>query len=167
VSVVTELFGSWETRQSSAPAGGNGPNYASDGRVQRRRNHRAPLVIFGPGGESRIMLNMTERVATAPVAAGGLIASYAVATASGSRPLGGLVLAACGLACTTTWLRRDGRRTATMLTVAGLGAFALSHVVGLILGAWPAVLLAAAAMGMLCWRASDSRHINLRAATGS
>ncbi len=106
------------------------------------------------------MLDMTGRVATAPVAAAGLIVGYAVAVASGSRPLGGLVLAACGLACIATWLRRDGRRTATTLTAAGLGAFALSHVVGLILGAWPAVLLAAAAIGMLCWRVSDSRHMN-------
>jgi hypothetical protein len=106
------------------------------------------------------MLDMTGRVATAPVAATGLIAGYAVAVASGSRPLGGLVLAACGLACIAIWLRRDGRRTATTLTAAGLGAFALSHVVGLILGAWPAVLLAAAAIGMLCWRVSDSRHMN-------
>jgi hypothetical protein len=48
-----------------------------------------------------------------------------------------------------------------MLTLAGLCAFALSHVIGAIIGAWPAVLLTAAATGILCWRVSD-RHISLR-----
>lgn len=108
------------------------------------------------------MLDVRPRVATAPIAAAGLIVGYTVAVASGSRPLGGLVLSACGLACIATWLRRDGRRTTTVLTIAGLGAFALSHVIGLIIGAWPAVLLTAAAMGMLCWRVSDSHHISLK-----
>ncbi len=108
------------------------------------------------------MLDVRPRFATAPLAAAGLIAGYAVAVASGSRPLGGLVLAACGLVCIATWLRRDGRRTATLLTVAGLAAFALSHVIGLIIGAWPAVLLAAAATGIVSWRLSDSRHVSVK-----
>ncbi len=106
----------------------------------------------------RIIRDVTPRFATAPISAVGLIAGYAVALASGSRPLGGLVLAACGLACIVIWVRRDGRRTALMLTLAGLGAFALSHVLGLVIGAWPAVLLAAAATSLLYWRVSDSRH---------
>ena len=88
-------------------------------------------------------------MATAPIAAAGLIAGYGVAVASGSRPLGGLVLAACGLVCIVTWLRRDGRRTAVVLTIAGLGAFLLSHVIGLVIGAWPALLLVAAATSIL------------------
>jgi hypothetical protein len=104
---------------------------------------------------------VTSRVATAPLAAAGLIAGYGVALATGSRPLGGLMLAACGLVCIAIWLRRDGRRTATLLTIAGLGAFALSHVIGLIIGAWPAVLLSAGGLGVLTWRLSDSRRVNL------
>jgi hypothetical protein len=44
-----------------------------------------------------------------------------------------------------------------MLTIAGLLAFALSHVLGLIIGAWPSVLLTAAGTAALYWRASDSR----------
>jgi hypothetical protein len=110
----------------------------------------------------RIILDVRPRFATAPLAAVGLIAGYAVAVATGSRPLGGLVLAACGLVCIATWLRRDGRRTATLLTIAGLAAFALSHVIGLIIGPWPAVLLAAAGAGVLSWRVSDSRHVSLK-----
>ena len=104
---------------------------------------------------------MPSRVPTAPIAGFGLIAGYGVAVASGSRPLGGLVLAACGLACIAIWLRRDGRRTAAVLTAAGLGAFAFSHVAGLIIGAWPAVLLVAAGTGWLYWRVSDSRRLTV------
>jgi hypothetical protein len=99
------------------------------------------------------------RVATAPIAAAGLIAGFGVAIASGSRPLGGIVLAGCGLVCVMIWLRRDGRRTAALLTVAGLFAFAVSHLLGLVIGAWPAVLLVAAATAALCWRVSDARRL--------
>ena len=55
------------------------------------------------------------------------------------------MLAAFGLSCIAVWLRRDGRRTAGLLTFAGLLAFAISHVLGLVIGAWPAVLVVAAA----------------------
>jgi hypothetical protein len=98
-----------------------------------------------------------KNLPTALIAATGLVAGFAVAVASGSRALGGLVLVICGLPCIATWLRRDGRRTAIVLTVAGLLAFALSHVLGLLIGAWPAVLLTAAGTAALYWRASDSR----------
>lgn len=104
---------------------------------------------------------MRSRVATAPIAAVGLIGGYGVAVASGSRPLGGLILTACGVACLTTWLHRDGRRTATTLTAAGLVAFAASHALGHVIGGWPAVLLAAAATSVLSWRLSDARHVSI------
>ena len=94
---------------------------------------------------------------TAPIAATGLIGGFAVAVLSGSRALGGLVLAICGLACIAIWLRRDGQQTAVRLAIAGLLAFALSHLLGLIIGAWPAVLFTAAGTGVLYWRASDRR----------
>jgi hypothetical protein len=97
-------------------------------------------------------------VPTAPLAAGGLVAGFAVAVATGSRPLGGVVLAACGLTCIAVWLRRDGRRVTVELTAAGLLAFALSHVLGLVIGAWPSVIVVAAATASLCWRLSDSRR---------
>jgi hypothetical protein len=101
---------------------------------------------------------MRRRLATAPLAAAGLIAGYAVAVVSGSRPLGGLVLAAFGLTCIAIWLERDGARTTALLTGVGLLAFALSHVLGLLIGAWPAVLLVAAATAAVCWRVSDVRR---------
>lgn len=99
-----------------------------------------------------------ERLPTAPLAAAGLIGGFGVALATGSRPAGGVVLAGFGLTCVWIWLRRDGRRTAVLLTVAGLVAFALSHLLGLVIGAWPSVLLVAAGTAALCWRVSDSRR---------
>jgi hypothetical protein len=102
---------------------------------------------------------VTARLPTAPIAAFGLIAGYGVAVATGSRPAGGIVLTACGIACVRLWLRRDGSRIALMLTVAGLAAFAVSHVLALAIGAWPAVVIVAAITAALCWRHSDARHI--------
>ncbi len=106
--------------------------------------------------------DLTARIVTAPIAATGLIAGFGVAVATGSRPAGGVVLAVCGLVCVAVWVRRDGRRTAAVLTGAGLVAFALSHVLGLVIGAWPSVLLVAAGTAGLCWRLSDSRRSAVR-----
>jgi hypothetical protein len=108
--------------------------------------------------EELIPVELAQRVPTAPLAAGGLVAGFAVAIATGSRPLGGVVLAACGLTCIAIWLRRDGRRVAAQLTAAGLLAFALSHLLGLVIGAWPSVLVVSAATAAICWRLSDSRR---------
>ncbi|HWF74825.1 MAG TPA: hypothetical protein VG186_15850 [Solirubrobacteraceae bacterium] len=94
-------------------------------------------------------------LATAPISAVGLIAGFGVAVASGSRALGGLVLLGFGLWCIAIWLRRDGRATALRLTAVGFFAFVLSHVLGLVIGAWPAVLVAAAATAAASWRLSD------------
>jgi hypothetical protein len=98
-----------------------------------------------------------ERLPTAPLAAAGLIAGFGVADATGSRPLGGVVLAGFGLTCVAIWLRRDGRATAARLTGAGLIAFAASHVLGRLIGAWPAVFVVAAATAAVCWRGSDAQ----------
>jgi hypothetical protein len=95
---------------------------------------------------------------TAPFAAASLIAGYAVAAGSGSRPLGGLVLAAGGLWCVREWARRHDTRTAATLGGAGLVAFAGSHVLALAVGAWPAVLLASAAIAAATWLLADARE---------
>jgi hypothetical protein len=102
--------------------------------------------------------DLLRRAPTAPIAALGLVAGFGVAMASGSRPLGGLVLALCGVCCIAVWLRRDGRRTAGWLTLASLVAFVLSHLLGLVIGAWPAVAIVSLATAGLCWRFSDSRR---------
>lgn len=96
-------------------------------------------------------------VPTAPVAAGSLIAGYAVAAGTGSRPLGGVVLLAGGLWCVRAWMRRNGSRTAFALACVGLAAFVVSHVLARAIGAWPAVLLVAAATGAAAWVYADTR----------
>lgn len=97
------------------------------------------------------------RIPTAPVAAGALIAGYAVAASSGSRPLGGLVLAAGGLWCLREWDRRNGRRTALALGSVGTAAFVLSHVLAPQIGAWPSVLSVAGATALAAAVVSDRR----------
>jgi hypothetical protein len=97
------------------------------------------------------------RVPTAPVAAGSLIAGYAVALASASRPVGGVVLLLGGMWCVRSWTLRNGPRTAISLAGVALGAFIVSHVLAVFLGAWPAVLLVAAVTGAVVWVRSDAR----------
>jgi hypothetical protein len=93
------------------------------------------------------------------VAAGTLIAGYAVAAGTGSRPLGGVVLLLGGLWCIHTWSRRHGARTAAILAGVGLGALVLSHLLALAIGAWPSVLLVAAVMAATAWSRADARVI--------
>ena len=98
-----------------------------------------------------------RRIPTAPVAAGTLIAGYAIAASSGSRLLGGFVLLFGGLWCIQAWTRRHGTRTAATLAAVGLGAFVLTHLLALAIGAWPSVLLVAAAMAAAAWSRADAR----------
>ena len=97
------------------------------------------------------------RPSTAVLAAAGLIAGYGAAVASGSRPLGGVVLLLFAAPCVLIWAHRHGRRLTAALTALGILAFALSHALGLLIGAWPAVLVMAAAVSIAYWRLSDSR----------
>jgi hypothetical protein len=94
---------------------------------------------------------------TAPLAAGSLIASYGVVAATGSRPLGGAVLAAGGLCCIEIWRRRHGTRTAAQLGGVGFAAFVVSHLLALVVGPWPSVLIVAAATAAAAWALADSR----------
>jgi hypothetical protein len=96
-------------------------------------------------------------IPTAPVAGGSLIAGFAVAVASGSRPLGGVVLLLGGMWCVRTWTQRHGPRTAISLASVGLASFIVSHVLALLVGGWPAVLLVAAFTAAVVWVRADSR----------
>ena len=53
--------------------------------------------------------------------------------------------------------RDDGRGTAVVLTVALLFAFRTLHRLGLVIGAWTAVLVTVAATAALYWRVCHSR----------
>lgn len=103
-----------------------------------------------------------ERIPTALLAAAGLIGGFGTAVGTGSRSLGGVVMAAFGLACIYFWITRDGAETATKLTLVGLAAFVLSHGLARLTGAWPSVLLVSALTAWCCWRWSDSRHLGAR-----
>jgi hypothetical protein len=96
------------------------------------------------------------RPPTAAVAAGSLIVGYAVAVTTGSRPLGGVVLLAGGLWCIRVWLGRDGPRTAAVLAGVALAAFVASHLLALLTGAWPAVLIVAAVTAAVVWTRFDA-----------
>jgi hypothetical protein len=96
-------------------------------------------------------------IPTAPVAAASLIAGFAVAVSTGSRPLGGVVLAIGGLWCIQAWARRHGRRTAVILGCVGFGAFVVSHLLGLVIGAWPSVLFVSAVVAAVVWAQADAR----------
>jgi hypothetical protein len=65
-----------------------------------------------------------------------------------------------GLWCIQTWRRRHGVRTATILACVGLGAFVISHVLALAIGAWPAVLLVSAAVAAVAWTQADARALS-------
>ena len=100
-----------------------------------------------------------RRPPTAPIAAGTLIVAYAVAVATGSRPLGGVVLSIGGLWCIWTWQQRHGRRTAMILGCVGFAAFVLSHVLALAIGAWPSVLAVSAIVAAVTWTQADARGV--------
>jgi len=95
-------------------------------------------------------------IPTAPVAAASLIAGFAVAVSTGSRPLGGIVLAIGGLWCIQAWVHRHGRRTALILGCVGFGAFVISHLLGLVIGAWPSVLLVSVVVAVVVWTQADA-----------
>jgi hypothetical protein len=99
-----------------------------------------------------------DSIPTAPVAAGSLIAGYAVAASTGSRPLGGLVMAAGGIWCIRAWQQRNGTQTAVTLGSVGFCAFVLSHVLARAIGAWPSVLIVSAVTALAAWVASDGRR---------
>ena len=92
---------------------------------------------------------------TAPVAAGAFVLGYAVVASTGSRPLGGIVLMVGGLWCARAWMQRHGARTAATLVGVAAGAFVASHLLALAIGAWPSVLLVAAAMATVAWTQAD------------
>lgn len=92
---------------------------------------------------------------TWPIAAGTLLLGFAIAVASGSRPLGGVVLFLGGLACGLRWRVLLGLRPALALVGVFLAGFVLAHPLGHAIGAWPAVLLVALAVGAVAWRVAD------------
>lgn len=94
---------------------------------------------------------------TAPLVAAGLVGGFAVARRTGRRQLGGAVVAAAGVACARTWVRRAGPARGAALAglyAAGMGA---SHPLARRIGAWPSVLAVTAAASGAAWAVADRR----------
>ncbi len=84
---------------------------------------------------------MTLRLTAALLAAATLIVGFAVASLTGNRALGGVVLIAGGAACALMWWRLAGPlRAIAAVAVAGV-AFVVSHPLGAVMTSWGAVLL--------------------------
>lgn len=77
---------------------------------------------------------------TWPVSAGTLLAGFAVAQATGVRPLGGLVLLAGGAWCARRWHAEVGAARSATLVGLAFAAFVASHLLADTLGAWGAVV---------------------------
>ena len=92
---------------------------------------------------------------TWPVAALALVAGFAVADATGVRPLGGLVLLAAGAWCLVRWRRDAGTGRAVALVAFAAAGFVASHLLADVLGTWGAVLTVAAAAALASWLVAD------------
>lgn len=95
---------------------------------------------------------------TAPVAAGSLVAGFALARGTGVRPLGAVPLALGGGWCSLQWRRRAGAPVAAVLVALYAAAFVGSHPLGKRIGAWPSVLSVAAVSGAASWVLADRRR---------
>ena len=100
---------------------------------------------------------MDRRTPTWPVAAGSLVAGFAVAQATGVRPLGGVVLLAGVGWCALRWRERAGTARAAGLAGLYAAAFAGSHGLAHVIGAWPSVTVVAAVVGVAAYAVADAR----------
>lgn len=94
-------------------------------------------------------------IPTWPVAAGSLALGFGVAQATGVRPLGGFVLLAGAGWCALRWRERVGTPVAAALLALYLAAFVASHLIAGALGAWGAVALVCALVGVAAWALAD------------
>ncbi|MFD3560292.1 hypothetical protein ACFWVU_11550 [Streptomyces sp. NPDC058686] len=97
------------------------------------------------------------KVPAAAVAASGIVGGYAVARFTKKRQLGGVVLAAAGVAAGAQWRQAAGGGVAAVLGGAYVAAFAGSHPLAKKLGAWPAVFTVAGGVAAASWALAD-RH---------
>ncbi|HMJ34632.1 MAG TPA: hypothetical protein VK501_12000 [Baekduia sp.] len=95
-------------------------------------------------------------IPTWPVAAGSLALGFAVAQATGVRPLGGVVLLAGAGWCALRWREKVGTGRAAGLVGLYLAAFAGSHVLAHAIGAWPSVAVVTAVVAAGSYAVADA-----------
>jgi hypothetical protein len=100
---------------------------------------------------------VVPQLPTAPVAAGSLIAGFALVRVTGVRPLGAVPLVLGAGWCALRWRRRGGAVTAGLLATYG-AAFIGSHPLAKRIGGWPSVLAVAAACAGASWVLADRPH---------
>ena len=100
---------------------------------------------------------MTPRLVAALLAALTLIIGFAVASLTGNRALGGIVLVIGGAVCAWLWWRIAGPwRAAACVAIAGI-AFVVSHPLGAILTSWGSVVLVSAVTAGATYALTRSR----------
>lgn len=90
-----------------------------------------------------------SRIVSTGLAKAGLLLSYKVASGTGNRQAGGVILAACGLAAFTIWKNDAGTARAAALTGTYFAAFGASHPLAKKIGAWPAVFTVTGVMAII------------------
>lgn len=103
-------------------------------------------------------LNNARKVSSAAVSAFGLVGGYLVARETGTRPLGGVVLAAAGIYAGRTWKVTSGPAVTAVLGGTYIGAFGASHPLAKKIGAWPAIAAVTAATSGLSYALVDSKN---------
>ena len=91
---------------------------------------------------------MSQRATVPLAAAATFIAGFGVAELTGVRAIGGLVLIVGGAWCGRAALSIAGPRRAIALLAIALALFVISHLLGRAIGAWPAVVMSAAAVAV-------------------
>lgn len=107
------------------------------------------------GRFGRMPLTPASSVSTAPVAALGLLGGYLTARETGIRPLGGVLLGACGLYAGQTWLAKRGPGVTAAFSALYVLGFGASHPLAKKIGAWPSVLSVTAASAGASWLLVD------------
>ena len=104
---------------------------------------------------------MNPRAAIPTAAALTFLAAFGAAQLTGVRAIGGIVLVAGGAWCARAALRAAGPAATTALVAIALALFVVSHPLGHLIGAWPAVgvsaVLVATAAAVLLSRTEATR----------
>jgi hypothetical protein len=95
-------------------------------------------------------------VPTAVVAAVALVAAFTVAQVTDVRALGGVLLVVGVAWCVWRSVPRAGWPRIVVVVLVGAVCFVGAHLLGRVLGPWPAVLLAALVLGAVAWWLADT-----------
>lgn len=100
----------------------------------------------------------SRRALVACVVGLGLILGFGVATVTGVRWLGGIVLLAAGVWCAWRLWPVAGVWRTIVIAVVYVAAFAVSHPLGHVIGTWPSVVLVAVVAGLVAYALGTRRR---------